>query len=172
VRNANIIRTAVVISIFALLTFVGAACASQQGSSDQSSNPAPSPPPAKERTPDDVVQAFQDKGLEVGNPHHVEDDPKWGTGLVPKTMDSGTRFELPSYAVSPQSPTNGSVYHFATPEDQKVLSNYFKTINESTAGAMFYSHVYETQGFILHMDGRVPKPVANQYANVLKEITG
>ena len=119
-----------------------------------------------------MVQAFQDKGLEVGNPHHVEDDPKWGTGLIPKTMDSGTRFELPSYAASPRSAANAFVYHFATPEDQKVVSNYVKTINESTAGAMVYSHIFETQGFILLMEGRVPKPVANQYADVLKEATG
>src|SRR5947209_6118880 len=150
------IRIALLISSFALLTLLGVACSGQQSSSSQGSSTDTSTETAtqkKQPAPDDVVQAFRDKGLEVGNPHHVEDDPKWGTGLVPKTMDSGTRFELPSYAATPQSPTNGNVYHFATPEDQKVLSNYFKTINESTTGALFYSHVYETQGFILQIDG-------------------
>jgi hypothetical protein len=117
-----------------------------------------------------VVQAFEDKGLEVGNPHHVEDDPKWGTGLVPKTMDSGTRFELPSYPLMNKEPATGDVYHFASAQDQKVVSNYFGTINESTTG-MFYTHLYETDGFMLKMDGRVPKTVANQYGDAFKQAT-
>ena len=63
------------------------------------------------------------------------------------------------------------MYHFTTLEDQKVLSDYFKTINESAAGAMFYTHFYETNGFILQIDGHIPKPVASRYADVFKEVT-
>jgi hypothetical protein len=76
-----------------------------------------------------------------------------------------------NYAATPQTLPVDNVYPFATPEDQKVLSNYFKTINESTAGAMFYAHSYETDGFVLQIDGHIPKPVASRYADVFKEVT-
>jgi hypothetical protein len=37
---------------------------------------------------------------------------------------------------------------------------------------MFYSHIYETDGFLLQLDGGVPKPVADQYGSVLERVIG
>ena len=118
---------------------------------------------------EDVVRAFEDEGLEVGEYYDVEDDPKWGKGMLPKTMDSGTRFELPRYTVG-QDPSIGDVFHFATSEDQRIVSDYLETVSE--AGGMFYTHVYETDGFLLKIDGNVPKNVADRYGGVLEEVTG
>ena len=168
-------RIILVMGILTLLILVVACSGQQSASNSQSPSSAATTKTLAQKkteaTPDDVVAAFGDKGLEVGNPQHVEDDPQWGTGLIPKTMDSGTRFQLPSYPSMGKEPATGDVYHFASSKDQKVVSNYFNTINESTNGGMFYTHIYETEGFLLKIDGHVPKMVAEQYGNVLKEAT-
>jgi len=123
----------------------------------------------EEPTTDEVIQAFRDEGLEVGESYPVEDDPEWGTGLLPKTMDSGTRFELPRYKAGGQDPPVGDVFHFATPEDQRVLSDYLETVSKSSG--LFYTHVYETDGFMLKIDGKVPKAVADGYGQVFERVT-
>ncbi len=125
---------------------------------------------APEPTPDDIAQAFQDEGLEVGEYYHVEEDPEWGTGMLPKTMDSGTRVELPSYSVG-EDPAITDVFHFDTSEDQQVVSDYLDTVTQE-GGGMFYTHVYETDGFLLKIDGNVPKLVADQYGSVLEMVAG
>ena len=131
--------------------------------------PASSPPPApREPTTEDVVRAFEAEGLEVGEYYDVEDDPQWGTGMLPKTMDSGTRFEMPSYSRG-QEPPVSDVFHFATSEDQRVVSDYLETVSKT--GGMFYTHVYETDGFLLKIDGSVPKNVADSYGSVLEKVT-
>ena len=122
----------------------------------------------KQPTTDEVVQAFKDEGLDVGDSYNVEDDPKWGTGMVPKTMDSGTRFELPGYQQMNQQAT-GDVYHFATSEDQETLSNYFDTVSKKSG--LFYVHVYETDGYMLKIDGAVPKSTADSFGEVLESAT-
>ena len=71
---------------------------------------------------EEVVQAFRDEGLEVGESYNVEDDPDWGSGMLPKTIDEGTRFELPDYYRA-DDPAVGDVFHFATSEDQRVVSD-------------------------------------------------
>ena len=124
-----------------------------------------------EPTTQDVVRAFVDEGLEVGEYYDVEDDPEWGTGTLPKTMDSGTRFELPSYTAGQDPIIIGDVFHFATSEDQRIVSDYLETVSEASGG-MFYTHVYETDGFLLKIDGNVPKNVADRYGGVLEEVTG
>src|SRR5215208_5580637 len=122
--------------------------------------PASSPPPApREPTTEDVVRAFEAEGLEVGEYYDVEEDPEWGTGMLPKTMDSGTRFEIPDYKSIGGDPATGDVFHFATAKDQKVVSDYLNTVADSNG--FFYTHLYETNGFMLKIDGKVPKDVAD-----------
>ena len=116
---------------------------------------------------DEVVRAFEEEGLGVSNPRDVEDDPEWGTGMLPKTMDSGTRFEIPGYDRLDE-PAVGDVYHFATAEDQRVLSDYLETVASSSG--LFYTHVYETDGFLLKIDGSVPKNVADSYGEVFENV--
>jgi len=163
-------RVKFLLAVLTLATVLRTGCGGQETPVEQAEDEAGVEEVVPESTPDDVVQAFQDEGLEVGEYYHVEDDPEWGTGMLPKTMDSGTRFELPSYAHTPDTPREGTVYHFASPDDQRVVSEYLTTVNE--AGGMFYSHVYETDGFLLQIDGGVPKPVAEQYGTVLEGVTG
>ena len=115
---------------------------------------------------EEVVQAFRDEGLEVGESYNVEDDPDWGSDMLPKTMDEGTRFELPGYYRADE-PAVGDVFHFATPEDQRVVSDYLETVGKSSG--LFYTHVYETEGFMLKIDGSVPKTVADDYNEVFQQ---
>ena len=51
-----------------------------------------------------------------------------------------------------------------------LLEALYRTVNET--GGMFYSHIYETDGFLLQLDGGVPKPVADQYGSVLERVIG
>jgi hypothetical protein len=113
----------------------------------------------------DVVQAFVDEGLEVEALYNVEDSPGWGTGMLPKTMEEGTRFELRGYSMG-NEPTTGDVFRFATEEDQRVVSDYLETVGQSSG--LFYTHVYETDGFLLKIDGSVPKPVADRFNEVFQ----
>jgi hypothetical protein len=85
--------------------------------------------------------------------------------MLPKTMDEGTRFELPDYRRG-NEPATGDVFHFATEEDQRVLSDYLETVGKSSG--LFNTHVYETDGFMLKIDGSVPKPVAERYNEVFQ----
>lgn len=120
----------------------------------------------KAKSTSEVVQDFADAGLAVGDSWELADDPEWGTGMVPKTMDGATRFEIPGYKQTNRAAT-GDVYHFATAEDQKILSDYFGTM--SKASGLFYVHVYETDGYMLKIDGAVPKDVADGYGNVFEK---
>ncbi len=113
----------------------------------------------------DVVQAFVDEGLEVAAFYNVEDSPEWGTGMLPKTMEEGTRFELSGYSRG-NEPAIGDVFRFATEEDQRVVSEYLETVGQSSG--LFYTHVYETDGLLLKIDGSVPKPVAERYNEVFQ----
>lgn len=158
------------LAVLTLATVLLVSCSGQDTPVEQAEEEAGVEEVAQpELTPDDVVKAFEEEGLEVGEYYHVEEDPEWGTGMLPKTMDSGTRFELASYAPTPDTPRVGSVYHFASAEDQRVVSEYLTTVNET--GGMFYSHVYETDGFLLQLDGGVPKQVADRYGSVLERVT-
>ncbi len=155
--------------LLAALLLTGCAIEEEQPSEEAAEEVGVEEAVPPEPTSEDVVRAFIDEGLEVGEYYDVEDDPEWGTGLLPKTMASGTRFELPSYTVG-QDPSIGDVFHFATSEDQRIVSDYLETVSE--AGGMFYTHVYETDGFLLKIDGNVPKNVADRYGGVLEEVTG
>ncbi len=156
--------------LLAALLLTGCAIEEEQPSEEAAEEVGVEEAVSPEPTTEDVVRAFVDEGLEVGEYYDVEDDPEWGTGLLPKTMDSGTRFELPSYTVG-EDPSIGDVFHFATSEDQRIVSDYLETVSEA-GGGMFYTHVYETDGFLLNIDGNVPKNVADRYGGVLEEVTG
>ncbi len=157
--------------LLAALLLTGCAIEEEQPSEEAAEEVGVEEAVPPEPTTEVVVRAFADEGLEVGAYYAVEDDPEWGTGTLPKTMDSGTRFELPSYTVGQDPIIIGDVFHFATSEDQRIVSDYLETVSEASGG-MFYTHVYETDGFLLKIDGNVPKNVADRYGGVLVEVTG
>ena len=47
------------------------------------------------------------------------------------------------------------------------VSDYLKTVGKSSG--LFYTHVYETEGFMLKIDGSVPKTVADEYNKVFQQ---
>src|SRR5918998_1501789 len=50
-------------------------------------------------SPDEVIQAFENAGLEVGETYPVEQEPGWGETRVPKTYAQAARFTIPSLGV-------------------------------------------------------------------------
>ena len=47
------------------------------------------------------------------------------------------------------------------------MSDYLKPVGKSSG--LFYTHVYETEGFMLKIDGSVPKTVADEYNEVFQQ---
>jgi len=109
--------------------------------------------------PADVVQAFEDEGLEVGSTYPVDDDPDWTNNLVPKTYTQGTHFD-----VGPDQ--GGQVLVFEDRDDLEVMKKYWENFNRR--GGFLYSHVYDKKNAILHINGQLPKSRADQYNEVFQ----
>ncbi len=131
-------------------------------------------------TSEEVVQAFKDAGLEVRNAHPLEEDPDWGTGMVPKTEKEGTRFEIPSGEENTPGDEGrlerigdenkvGDVFTYESREDLEVMKDYWETVNE-TGGGMFYTHVYDKGLVLVRIDGSLPKSEADEYGEVLEDM--
>ena len=129
---------------------------------------------------EEVVQAFEDEGLEVRNAHSLEDDPDWGTGMVPKTEKEGTRFEIPSgeedapddepdLETIGEEDKLGDVFTYESREDLEVMKDYWENFNESGPG-MFYTHVYDEGLVLVRIDGSVPKSEADEYGEVMEDL--
>lgn len=129
----------------------------EPGSSSSASSSTPSS--------DNVVQAFKEQGLEVGDSYPVDEDPNQAKFIGPKTYQEGTRFLLPSLGED----TGGQVYTYASRDDLGVMKNYWETLNENTTG-MLYSHVYDKGNVLVHITGQLPKGKADEYGQVLEQM--
>jgi hypothetical protein len=156
-----------------LLCFVAGALvacgsgASQQQSQGGSEGSQQSPPAEAPKTPSstDVVQAFRDAGLEVGDATPVDQDPAQAKFIGPKTYQEGTRFLLPSLG----NDSSGQVYTYASRKDLEVMKNYWGTLSENTTG-MLFSWVYDKGNVLVHLNGSLPKGKADQYGQVLEQM--
>ena len=108
-----------------------------------------------------VVQAFEEAGLEVGEPYPVDEDPNWTSNNVPKTYEEGTHFD----AAEDQG---GQVLVFENRRDLEVMKKYWENFNEK--GGFFYSHVYERDNALLHINGKLPKSRADEYNEVFQAV--
>jgi hypothetical protein len=114
----------------------------------------------------DIVQAFEDQGLPVGDSYPVGQVEGWEKSLVPKTYEEGTHFDIPG-----QGEGHGAqVFIYESQDDLKVMRDYYKEIEEMpTIGPSLHSHLYQDGLVLLQVNGTVPKPQADRYGDVLEE---
>ncbi|MBV9452741.1 MAG: DUF192 domain-containing protein, partial [Rubrobacter sp.] len=70
----------------------------------------------------EVIQAFDEAGLEVGNVFPVEQEPGWDQKPVPKTYEEAARFEIPSLGEG----YGGRVYVFGSEENLNAVYDYYE----------------------------------------------
>ncbi len=108
----------------------------------------------------EVVQAFKNAGLEVGESYPVEEEPGWSQNQVPKTYLGATRFEIPSLGAG----AGGRVFVFSSESNLTALRDYYEGLESSIR-----PYVYIQDRVLLQISNGLPKDEADRYGEVLKE---
>jgi hypothetical protein len=82
---------------------------------------------AKQPSSAEVVQAFKNARLEVGESYPVEQEPGWNQNQVPKTYLGATRFEIPSLGAG----AGGRVFVFSSERDLTAVRDYYEGLESS-----------------------------------------
>ncbi|HVF00826.1 MAG TPA: hypothetical protein VNA27_05730 [Rubrobacteraceae bacterium] len=110
--------------------------------------------------PDEVIQAFQNAGLEVGETYPVEAEPGWYETLVPKRYAQAVRFRIPSLG----GDAGGRVFVFDSEGDLVATRNYYESLNPPVL-----PYVYVKDQVLLQITTDLPKAEADRYGAVLQE---
>lgn len=108
-------------------------------------------------TADDLIQAFKDAGLEVGDV--VEMDKK-EFGNVRK---EGKRVLVPSLGED----AGGRLMSFNKKKDLEETKSYYDDLGKS--GPMFFSHTHQSGLFLLQMNGDMEDEEFEKYVVVMDE---
>lgn len=111
-------------------------------------------------TADDAVAAFQAAGLEAENPSVMGPDD-YGAGPY---VGDGRHFFLPSVC----DDCGGRVIATENIEDRDRLANYYIKLGEGSA--IFYSHVFTHNNFVLQLNGDLPEEEAVKYQAALESL--
>ena len=120
--------------------------------------------------PGEVIQAFQNAGLEVGETYPVEQEPGWDANRVPKTYAQAARFTIPSLGVPEEEvpgprDRGGRVFVFDSQRDLDAVRGYYEALGPSAL-----PHVYvKDQVLLLQINNDLPKAEADRYGAVLQE---
>jgi hypothetical protein len=119
--------------------------------------------------PDEVIQAFQNAGLEVGETYPVEEEPGWDANTVPKTYAQAARFTIPSLGVPEEGvpgprDRGGRVFVFNSEEDLDAVRNFYEGLPPTVR-----PHVYVKDQVLLQIANNLPKAEADRYGAVLQE---
>ena len=106
----------------------------------------------------DVVQAFREAGLEVGESYPVEQEPGWEELPVPKTYEEATRFEILSIGED----SGGRVFVFESEEDLIAVRDYYEGLPRS-----ILPYVYAKGKVLLQINRNLPEAEAERYNAVL-----
>lgn len=109
----------------------------------------------KDITVDDVVQAFKDAELEVGD---VTEMDKKEFGNVRK---EGKRVLIPSLGED----AGGRLMSFKNDKDLEETKAYYDDLGKS--GPMFYSHTHKSGLFLLQMNGDMEDAEFEKYAKAM-----
>jgi hypothetical protein len=107
---------------------------------------------------EEVVQAFRDRGLEVGKSYPVEQEPGWDERPVPKTYEEATRFEIPSLGED----SGGRVFVFRSQRSLNTVREYYEGLPTSIR-----PYVYVENGVLLQLNGNMSESEARKYKDVL-----
>ncbi len=114
----------------------------------------------------EVVQAFRDAGLDVGESYPVEQELGWGRTEVPKTYEGGTRFEILSLGSDPAGHAQGGrAFVFGSEGDLATMRNYYENL---TGAARPY--VYVENNALVQLASQLPQAEAERYGAVLRKI--
>ncbi len=118
----------------------------------------------------EVIQAFENAGLEVGETYPVEQEPGWDANRVPKTYAQAARFTIPSLGVPEEGvpgprDRGGRVFVFDSQKDLDAVRGYYEALGPSAL-----PHVYvKDQVLLLQINNDLPKAEADRYGAVLQE---
>jgi hypothetical protein len=121
-------------------------------------------------SPYEVIQAFENAGLEVGETYPVEQEPGWDENRVPKTYAQAARFTIPSLGVPEEGvpgprDRGGRVFVFDSQRDLDAVRGYYEALGPSAL-----PHVYvKDQVLLLQINNDLPKAEADRYGAVLQE---
>ena len=121
-------------------------------------------------SPYEVIQAFENAGLEVGETYPVEQEPGWDETRVPKTYAQAARFTIPSLGVPEEGvpgprDRGGRVFVFDSKRDLDAVRGYYEALGPSAL-----PHVYvKDQVLLLQITNDLPKAEADRYGAVLQE---
>ena len=121
-------------------------------------------------SPDEVIQAFENAGLEVGETYPVEEEPGWDETQVPKRYAQALRFTIPSLGVPEEGvpgprDRGGRVFVFDSQRDLDAVRGYYEALGPSAL-----PHVYvKDQVLLLQINNDLAKAEADRYGAVLQE---
>ncbi len=107
----------------------------------------------------EVVQAFREAGLEVGESYPVEQEPGWEELPVPKTYEEATRFEILSIGED----SGGRVFVFESERDLAAVRDYYAGLIKPIR-----PHLYVEGDVLVEINHRLPEAEAAKYGAVLK----
>ncbi len=108
----------------------------------------------------EVVQAFRDAGLEVGESYPVEQEPGWDERPVPRTYEEATRFLVPSLGAD----AGGRVFVFGSNEDLRAVRGFYEDLASSER-----PYVYDEGLVLVQISNQLPEGEAEGYGTVLRE---
>lgn len=111
----------------------------------------------KDLTADDVIQAFKDAGLEVGD---VTEMGKKEFGNVRK---EGKRVLIPSLG----DDAGGRLMSFNKEKDLETAKAYYVELGNT--GPMFFSHTHQSGLFLLQMNGDMEDAEFEKYAKAMDD---
>ena len=146
-RATTMLRATAIVFSMLCLTFITTGACSSLGT------------PSSE----EVVRAFADEGLPMGDIYPVEEVERWKTSPVPKTYTEGTHFDIPGMGEG----HGGQVFVFENEEDLNVMVDYYESL--PNVSPMLHSHLYVEELVLLQIGGNLPKSDADAYGDVLEQ---
>ena len=120
-----------------------------------------SPSLAETPSSTEVVQAFRDAGLEIGESYPVEEELGWEQRPVRRTYAEATRFRIPSLGED----AGGRVFVFASEEDLAAVRDYYEGLKR-----LVVPHIYVEGLVLVQISDQLPETEAEKYGAVLKEV--
>lgn len=112
-------------------------------------------------TPDQVLSAFQNAGLEIGEPYLMQPTDY---GPAPMVAAEGKRLLIPSMGVD----FGGRVFSFASQNDLDTMYHYYEGLGK--ASGWFFSWLFMKDNILVQINGELPEDRARQYEIVLNSL--
>jgi hypothetical protein len=108
-------------------------------------------------TANDVINAFEEAGLEAQQPNKMTKDDY---GMAPYVCE-GTRFLIPSLGEN----SGGRIFVCDSKSDLDALQTYYTELGE--ASALFFSWVFANNNILVQINGDLAEDIARQYEQAI-----